>query len=231
MNRWIRVFALSIVVFGAATALARADITVSLSNVDVASGGVGTMDIYASSNSSDELNFFNLKLLITPTEMPSSTLTFNSSQPDFADNNSNYIFYGMSSLGAGFWGPPKDTLNGNDTSISGGDSDSADGGNGYVTLSSTPVLIAEVQFQSASGATPGDTFLVSLVCNPGLTTFQDANGDVFPYTVAKGGGMVTVVPAAVVVPEPSSSTTVAISSGLAGLLWYRRHRKASVKAN
>ena len=212
------------ILLGVTATSAYADLSITLSNETIGPDAIGTMNIYASSNAGDQLNYFNLELLITTIGSPTSLLEFTTSQADFS-TNPDYVFYNNSSNDGAFWRPPYTTNTLNDT-ISGGDTDSADSGNGYVTLPTTNVLIAQVQFQAAPGATPGNQFQVSLVSDPSFTTFQDPNSNAFNYTVNADGGVVTIG----AVPEPASSTMWAISI-LCGLLWHRRHRKASVTAN
>ena len=220
MNRSIQALAFAIILLGLTATRARADLNIALSDVTLAPGGTGTMDITVTSNNSDTLSAFGLELLITPVGNPTSLLQFTTAQLD-PYGNPNYVFAGESlgsDLGVPFWGPPSasGTHYPYDT-ISGGDSD--DGSTlGYVTVPPNAggaySYLATVQFQAPQGATLGDTFNISLVSNPLFTYFDDRNGN--PLTINSiTGGTVTITS---VVPEPSSLTVVALS-GLSGLLW------------
>ena len=213
MNRSIQAFAFAIILLGLTATRARADLAISLSNVSLAPGGTGTMDINVTSNSSDTLSAFNLELLITPVGTPTSLLQFTSSQPDFSGNPS-YVFANESLLGPAFWSTPPTTTNYPNDTIFGGDFAYSNGAFSYVTITGTS-LLATVQFQAPLGATLGDQFQISLVNDPSFTYFDDQNGNALNYSVGSTGGTVTITS---VVPEPSSLTVVALS-GLSGLLW------------
>jgi len=236
VNRSIQAFAFAIILLGLTATHARADLNIALGNdLNLAPGGIGTIDITVTSNNNDTLSAFGLELLITlGTPTPTSLLTFTGGiDPSYS--SSSYVFFGQSSnsdYGSPFWGAPYQSspVTGYASdSISGGDSADPLAGPGYVSITSTPLLLATVQFQAAPGATPGDTFQISLVpTNPLLTYFQyDQNPDhLLNYTSAPG--TVTIASA---VPEPSSLTIVALS-GLSGLLLcYVRGRKHGLLKN
>jgi hypothetical protein len=227
VSRCIRIFVLAILPLGLMATRARADITVSLQDVSLAPGGIGTMNIYASSTSGDTLSQFGLELLITPVSSP-SFLYFSSGmdQPtaDFGNPSPGYVFEGQSSsmdIPLPFWGGPFDpgTNYPNDT-IAGGDSADANAGSGYVTLTGT-YLLATVQFDAPVGAS--GTFQVSLAPSTydatmtGFTYFQDMSDNFLNYS--SSGGLVTISS----VPEPSSLVLGAMAS-LGGLFscWSRR---------
>ena len=216
MNRSIQAFAFAIILLGLTATRARAGAIITLDDVTVAPGGMGTMDITVTSDSSDTLSAFGLELQITPVSA-ASVLQFTTSQPD-PYGNSNYVFYNESfnadNGSIPFWNvssPPSPFL-----TILGGDSD--DSNQGYVSIPSTPggsrTYLATVQFQAPQGATQGDTFQISLVNDPNFTYFAyDQNYDLLNYTSTGGTVMISSV------PEPSSLTVVALC-GLSGLLWY-----------
>jgi len=217
VNRSIQAFAFAIILLGLSATRARADLNIALSDVTLAPGGTGTMDITVTSNSSVTLSLFSLTLQITQMPGTTSFLTFTGGvDPPYS--NSNYVFSNQSfnsDFGQPFWAPPFTTVYTND-SISGGDSADPTVGPGYVTITGT-LLLATVQFQ-ALGTNPGDQFQISLVpptYDPSnvSTQFDDQNGALLNYTST--GGTVTITS---VVPEPSSLTVVALS-GLSGLLW------------
>jgi hypothetical protein len=179
----------------------------------------------SSTTGTDTLSAYNLQLLITPIGTPMEDLQFTPttmSQPSqpVPYGNSNYVFYGASSMGdlmLPVWGLPTPTNYNNDT-ISGGDSDDGSG-LGYVTITSSFLLVS-VQFFAPIGSTPGDQFQISLV--PGANTYlDDASGSAVP-SFQYVGGIVTVSS----VPEPSSLVLAGIA-GLGGLLVYRRNRRRS----
>ncbi len=227
LHRFITSFALTLLVIGSATARVHADLTISLSDVTVAPGSMGTMDFTVSSNNSDTLSAFSLELLITPVGTPSSLLQFTSSQSD-PYGNANYVFNSGSfgsDNGVPFWSGPQETYYPSDT-ITGGDM--SDAFLGYVTLPTPPdssgalSYLASVQFLAPEGAMQGDQFQVSLVSDPNFTYFDDQFGNPLMYSSAMAGGLVTVSS----VPEPSSLALLAIPGACGGLLWCRRGRRS-----
>jgi len=230
VSRWIQTFAFAVIVLGLTATCARADLVISLSNVNVAPGNTGTMDISVTSNNSDTLSSFGLELLITR-GTSASFLTFTGGPDPYA--NPNYVFFGQSlnqDTATPFWGPPYQSSPSGypSDSILGGDSADSSG-LGYVTIPSTAggpnSFLAAVQFQSQPGAPLTDQFQVSLVSNPSFTYFDDQNSSPLNYSTT--GGLVTFS-----VPEPSSLTLAALS-GFSGLLWYcwrgrgRKHRPST----
>jgi len=217
VNRSIQAFAFAIILLGLTATRARAGAIITLDDVTVAPGGMGTMDITITSNSGDTLSLFSLALQITQMPGTTSYLEFTGGvDPPYS--NSNYVFSNQSfnlDFGQPFWGPPFTTVYTYD-SISGGDSADPAVGPGYVTITGT-LLLATVQFQ-ALGTNPGDQFQISLVpptydLSNVSTQFDDQTGALFNYTST--GGTVTIASA---IPEPSSWTLLALS-GLSGLLW------------
>jgi PEP-CTERM motif len=225
VSRSIFASALAMILPGLVATQARADLSVTLESVILASGGTGTMDISVTSNGGDTLSSFGLELQIAPTPGTTSVLQFTTTQTD-PYGNSNYVFSGESSnsdLGIPFWSNPTLTPPYNALTITGGDMD--DLTQGYVSIGASPdgpnTYLATVQFQAAPGATVGDGFLVSLVNDPNFTYFDDQYGNPYLSTnVSVSGGMVTIAAA---VPEPSS--LMMTLAGLGGLLWYWRGRR------
>lgn len=206
---------------------ARADIIYTFSNTTVTKSGVGTVDIFATSNnpSGDNLTFFSLELMIS-VNSGTSLLQFTNSQPD-PTTNSLYVFAGPPSVGGDapgtFWGPPSSTFTANDT-IVGGDYyfDFVDS----VTLTpSTNYLLGTVQFQADNNAIPGDSFAISLI--PDQTYFQDANGDSFKYS----GNSATITVEAgssAAVPEPGSMVLCGFAMSALGLTAWRRRKNPTI---
>lgn len=205
-----RVFALAVILLGAATNAARADFTT---------------DLYVTATSNLTLYAFQLDLTLVPVGSTTSFPTFldPSGQPSAFLDDSNYVFYQQSFAydnSLPFWlseqtgPPPYDYPNGE---IIGGDE--TDAAQGYVTLTAgTKYLIGEVTYNVPS---PSDTFQV-VPTSGGQTYFQDQNSN--SYTIMSFNadtGTFTIS----AVPEPSSSTLLAISSALCGSLWYRGLRK------
>jgi hypothetical protein len=226
VSRWIQKFAAAMILLGVTTTCARADFVF---DVTIPSSGTGTLDFTITSNDSSTLSSFGLDLTISPTPSATSLAAFTPDQTD-PYTSPGYVFAGQSSgadSGVPFWSPPFQTTTPND-SIFGGDSADPTVGSGFVTLSSTtPSFLATVQFQVPAGSAPGQMFQITLVSNPGLTFFDDMNNNSLNYAASISGGVVNInVNAASAVPEPASSTMLAISSGLGGLLWYRRKQKA-----
>ncbi len=101
MTRSIQVIAFAMILFALTTTRARADLVVTLSDVKLAPGGIGTMDISTTSDnivSGDTLSSFGLELVITPVGTPSSIPAFLSGadQPIAFYDISNYVFYEQS---------------------------------------------------------------------------------------------------------------------------------------
>jgi hypothetical protein len=232
VSRINRAVAFAMILFGLMATRAQAGVVVSLSNVNMAAGGIGTMDVSVTSTGAATLSSFGLGLVITPVGTPSSIPYFLPSavQPIAFYDSTNYVFYQQSFKSdpvfggpSPFWydpsaSPPPNSYPAGE--ITGGDrADST--GPGYVTLGSGDTyLLAQVQFSVPVGAIPGDQFQISLMSNTGLTYFNDQNGN--PLTIqSAGGGLVTIAGAAV--PEPSSSTMLVIA-GIGGLLWFCRRR-------
>jgi len=220
VNRSIQAFAFAIILLGLTATRARAGLIIALGNdYNLAPGGIGTIDITVTSNnpSGDTLAAFGLELLITR-GTSASFLTFTGGIGPYG--NSNYVFFGQSSnsdISIPFWGAPYQSspVTGYPSdSITGGDSADSSGP-GYVTITSTSLLLATVEFQAQPGAPLTDQFQISLVNDPNFTYFQyDQNPlDLLKYTSTPGTVTITSV-----IPEPSSLTLLALS-GLSGLLW------------
>jgi hypothetical protein len=228
-----RAVALAMILFGLMATRAHAGLVVSLSDVNMAAGNIGTMDISVTSTGATTLSSFGLGLVITPVGTPSSIPFFlpSADQPIAFYDSTNYVFY-QQSFNADpvfggpipFWAslsasPPPNSYPAGETT-GGDEADSR--GPGYVTLGSgNTYLLAQVQLSVPVGAIPGDQFQISLLSNTGITYFIDQNKDSLAIQ-SVSGGLVTVVSAAV--PEPSSLTLLAIA-GLGGLLLFcRSHR-------
>jgi hypothetical protein len=223
VSRSLKVISCAAVLFGLSAGQARADLSISLQDVSLAPGGIGTMDISVTSNNSDTLSAFGLELLITPSAGSTSLLQFTAAQSD-PYGDPNYVFLGTSFYSDNslpFWFAPYETNYPSDT-ISGGDAD--DGTTpGFTTIPAAPggpdTFLATVQFQAPVGATPGDQFQISLVSDANFTYFDDQSGN--PLTIASvSGGLVTIS----AVPEPTSLSMLAFSS-LIGIVWQRARRR------
>ena len=225
MNRWMRILACLVVLLGVTASSAQAQSPPTTI----------TEDFFVTATSDLELSFTGLELVINPVGFPTSNPAFLSGadQPTAFLNESNYVFFGQSSdwnsglptpPGVPFWSdptasPPPNTYPAGE--INGGDATSPAS---FVTLTANQVyLLAEVSYSVPS---PGDTFTLGVVNDPGHTYFQDQNSN--NYTIASFDSTTNTftISANVAVPEPSSLTMLAISSGLGGLLWYRRKQKA-----
>ena len=228
VSRPITAFALAVIILGLTTCRARADLVVSLSNVNLTPGSTGIMDITVTSNNNDTLSAFGLELQILPVGTPTSVLQFTTSQPD-PYGNSNYVFRNESfnsDNGLPLWAVPA-TPPSPFVSILGGDLD--DSTQGYVSIPSTApgphTYLASVQFQAPEGATLGDQFQISLVNDPNFTFFDDKSGNnLVPFSSVGGGVAVEAV------PEPSSFTVAAFCSVI-GLLYFNRTRRQSRSAS
>jgi hypothetical protein len=218
VSRWIRVAACAVILFELSASSAPADEV--------------TVDFYVTATSDLNLAFTGLELVISPVGTPASIPSFLASndQPTAFLDDPSYVFQGQSSdsqFGLPFWNPPFTSPPPNnypDGEINGGD---AVYNAASVTLTANQTyLLAEVTYSVPSS---GDTFTVGVVNDSSQTYFQDENGN--NYTITSFDGSTNTFTIAAAVPEPSSSTMLAISSSLGGLLWYRRHRKTSVKAN
>jgi hypothetical protein len=224
----IRAFVYTSTLLGLAASQASAGLTIDLGDVNLAPGGTGTMNITISSSSLVTLSSFGLELAITPIGTPTSVLQFgaSASQPN-PYLSTNYVFYGQSfnqQFATPFWSVPG--MNPMLTAI-GGDTQYSMGNFGYVSIGTTPELLATVQFNSPAGASLGDQFQISLVNDPNFTYFDDLNGNPLnggAYSMS--GGVVTIAPSAV--PEPSSVViTLTGLGGLLGVRYARRIRKTS----
>ncbi len=229
MNRLIQASALALLILGMSAARAPADMVIALGNdLNVAPGGIGFIDIaisYTPGTSTDNtLADFALELHVAPVSATSQLQFVQGPDPY---TNSNYVFYGQSFKQDNgplqFWNLPSSNPASNDT-LTGGDAADPSVGPGYVTIPPTgagTLLLGTVEFQAAPGATPGDSFQISLVNDP-LQTYFDGNTDSgIPYTYnSLTGGMVTIG----AVPEPSSLVLAAIAC-VGGLLGYRRSRR------
>ena len=128
MRRDIPVLFLALLTVGMTFHPCRADVVVSLSDVTIAPGGTGTMDITIYSSdllTPDTLSQFNIELQITPQNGSGDDVGFSSTVQPVPYGNPNYVFSNESSnsdLSLPFWSPPSTTVYTNDTD-SGGDSD------------------------------------------------------------------------------------------------------------
>jgi hypothetical protein len=197
----------------------RADLIVSLGNLDIGLGGVGSLDVMLSSSNSSPVNFDSFgfefqvslvsgqgRLQFTPTQVDPFTST-------------NYVFYGDSgdqgstSLGTvSGTSPPANSYIGGDFTN--------DGNEVAVTNS---VLLAHLSFTAATSLPPtlGSTFQVSLIANPADSYFDDGST---PNRYEVVGGSILVVRPTLAVPEPSSILLVVVGglTGLVALGWKRR---------
>jgi hypothetical protein len=185
----------------ATTLPSRADLVVSIGNLTVAPGGVGTTDVTVSSSDGHpvSLELFGFDLRISKVSGP-GRLEFTPTQTD-PFSSSNYVFYhdsadntppGQTTLGTvSTTSAPHDTYIGSDITN--------DGSNISVT---SPRLLAHLTFTSATAlpAMLGSTFQVSLI--PDFSTFFQYDFATTPmsdsYTFV--GGLIMIGS----VPEPSS---------------------------
>lgn len=229
MNRWLKIVVSAFIASIVTANGVRADQTVDV-----------TIDLTVTSQIT--LTFVGLEMQVSA----------EAGQPLFLDptlglqpysflTDTNYVFYGQSydeqnppsnpsppptSLPPAFW------LNYNPdvypgTEIIGGDSTAT---LTDVTLAAGTYLLAVVAYDLPDGVT--GPVQVLAVNDPNQTFFQDENSTPYSYTygfdTGTNTGTFTINPAAVV-PEPSSATLLAISAGLSGLVWYRRHRTSRAK--
>jgi hypothetical protein len=207
---------------------ARADLVITGDNTTVAPNGTGTASFFLTSNGGDyNLSTVSLQLVVSVVS-GSSTLQFTDANTSFTSftNQPNYVFFGDSFVqmnSSNYWNSPSNTPNG---SIFGGDFTN-DGHDITVTPSTPPLLLAEVQYMSVLGASPGDSFQIQVdpTSDPtgsgvGPTQLSDSSGDFQPYTSTPA----TVTVALAVTPEPSSLLLAGMGS-LTGLLHFWRSRR------
>ncbi len=239
MNRFMFALAFAGLLNGLTPPPARADLTISLSDVTLLAGQTtGTMDITvsyvdnpSSVDNSNTLSAWSFALLITP-QGSGPDLGFSSTQSNPWDNavlGTNYVFAGTSLAQAAppFWSPPTLTTNPDDTILAGDFYYSSDPTSpGYVTIPTSPTdlnsYLATVQFTAAVVATT-ETFQVSLV--PAFTSFSDQNGGNLPYTTT--GGLVTIdgQPQVSGTPEPSAFIMALVGGlGFMAYGWLSRSR-------
>ena len=188
-----------------------------------------TVDFYVTATSDLTLAYTGLELVINPVGSPASIPDFLSGtdQPTAFLNAPNYVFYGQSvdwDTPQPFWSnpfasPPPNNYPAGE--ITGGDSTDAPAGSVTLVANQT-YLLAEVTYEFQS---PGDMFTVGVVNDPLQTYFQDQNSN--SYTIAAFNSSTNTFTISASVPEPSSSTMLAISSSFGGLFWHRRHRRAT----
>ena len=195
---------------------------VSIGDLTLAPGGVGTTDVTVSSSDGTPVNLdsFGFNFQITNVS-GQGRLEFTPAQTD-PFSNSNYVFY----LNSGDNTPPEQTALGtvldhsnvpNDTYI--GSDFTNDGSNANFTGS---MLLAHLTFTAATTLPPvlGSTFQVSLI--PDINTFFQYDSSTNPttdsFTVA--GGLVSIAS----VPEPSS-LLLAMIGGVPVLFAVARKRR------
>ena len=158
-------------------------------------------------------------LFLDPTVQPTSFLTA-----------ANYVFAGQSSDGdfsLPYWTQFNPDITPNASQIIGGDSTVT---TLNVTLAPGTYLLAVVEYDLPSNVT-GPVQVLPENDPVGATYFQDENSSSYSYSygfdTGTNTGTFTINTAAV--PEPSSSTLLAISVGLFGSIWYRGRRKSRAK--
>jgi len=216
---FIRAFAFVVPIVMLSTRPAEADLIITASNLSVLPGGTGIMNFYISSDSGDTLSDFTLQLLASPIAGPEGVLEFTVSQTDYPYSDPNYVFYGESDndyYGPGpFWSAPSPSAIDNPAGmILGGDSDDSD--LGYITLSSTPMLLATVQVYLQPTVLNGEQYQVSLVPQqyPGVGFGETNFDDPLNYTSTPGTVSVASVTAT---PEPASLVSVMTALVLIGI--------------
>jgi hypothetical protein len=208
---FIRAFAFVAPIVMLAPRPAEADLIITATNLSVLPGGTGIMDFYISSDSSDTLSDFTLQLLASPVAgSPEGVLEFTATQTDYPYGNPNYVFYGESTddyYGPGpFWSAPSPSAIDNPAGmILGGDSD--DSALGYITLSTTPMLLATVQVYLQPTVLNGERYQVSLLPQqyPGIGLGETNFDDPLSYTSTPGTVSVTSLAAS---PEPAPLVSV-----------------------
>jgi hypothetical protein len=215
---WVLLFASVVCLFTAAPA--RASLLITGDTTATVQAGGTTFVNFTITSSGDQLGAFNLELRIAPISAVSQ-LQFSSpvdTQP-LVYNQSHYVFAGTSGDAPGpFWRSLDSFATANDTIIGGDFTTASSGG---VTITPSNNLLATVQVAAPLGASPGETFSISVI--PDQTSFVDALGNVIAYDSTPA--IVTVMTSpAISVPEPSS-LVLAGACGLTGLLCYRRNRR------
>ncbi len=217
---------LSMLLLGVLVGPVRADLVISGSSVQLNSGQTGTMDFnIRSTTGTDQLQSFNVELLITRVGGTTSLLQFTDTQPD-PYGNGNYVFAGDSFGGINgvpFWGAPSATgTNYPKDTISGGDMTNSGTAVTVPTASFGPgTYLTTVQFQAPLNASPGDTFSISLVTDPMQTFFKDAGGGTINYTSSPGTVLILGA-----TPEPSS-LVLGATAGVGGLFIFWRKRRGA----
>lgn len=192
---------------------ARADVIVTVEDVDIPAGGTGTIDL-SIAGTGDLVQSFGFELLITPDGGTTSALKFLGEDAYLTD--SDYLLFGNSF--AEFF-PPVELFSTDDTFI-GGDFtfDSTD-----VSVTTEKLMARLIVEHDPSPANPGDTvgdsFTISLIPGSGDSTdfwggssdtgFLDSTAffDIIPAgTVAFSStpGTVTITAAELAIPEPST---------------------------
>jgi hypothetical protein len=222
MNRFVPVFA-GIVLIGLAPS-AKADFIVSASDIVLAPGSTGFMDVtIRSTPGTSKLDTFGIEFRIE-TVLGSHRLEFVNPPSDTQLFDAAYIFAGDSAAASvgppsgiiSTFSAPQDTYLGGDGTLSGTG----------VDVSSTARLLVRLELSAitSSGPVAGDVFSLSLVSSANTffrdPVFNDIDFLSVPGTVTIGGA-----PSAVV-PEPSSILLFTIG-GCAVLLG--RFRLANVK--
>jgi hypothetical protein len=222
---------------------ASAGVVISIGSATVAEGKSATVDVWlshdpASANSSDAINNYGFRLLITNNGVDNTQLAFAGTQNfSYLTNtslNPAYLFLGDSSAASpptsapgssGTTHYPNDTWNGADSTAS---------GNPVTVGSGDKFLLASLVLTASTAAPPMvvDSFTISLVPGSGngsVTTnpftyfdnFDFQNGteqSAAPFTSTSG----TITVAASVVPEPASLVLASTGLLLAAGFWGAR---------
>lgn len=235
-----RATVLGLVLFLSLSASAQSALVVEIGNLpSLAANGVGTIDVYVSSNAGDTdppdvLSLFQLELQIIKTNtVPGSTgtLEFLALQPESQFTAGDYVFAG-DSFAVDFILPftvgavvAPDTYRIGDSTSSFAD----------VTLSSTPLLLARLNVQNIGG-TANDQFQIRLDSSSSalgdFTAFESTLTDPFDaelelaYTSTAGTVTITGPPGVGdpnVIPEPASAIVWGL--GIAAIGLCRRYRR------
>ena len=222
---------------------ARADLAISIDNATIAQGSTGTVDVWltsdADNSSPDLLNQYGFTLLITG----SNELIFSPSQIDYVSSG-QYVFAGdsIAQTTSSPAGNPRRTTYTNDTFVG---YDSTYSGTPFSLLSTNgPVLLAALTLD-ATITNAGESYSISLVPTLGVGS-MNSNGQTFfdnfdfdttgmeisavPFTSTSG--TVTIGPATMTTPEPSSlvivSFVMVLLTGFHGVRRLRRARRGEL---
>jgi hypothetical protein len=229
-------------------AVAHAALVIEIEDTTIDAGGLGTIDIFLRSDgtSSDNVAIASYRVAITTISESGGDLQFQASSNDIEVNRQNsleqlepsYVFFGdanPTNFLATRQDPNRRLLQADDSTFS-----LIDGSFTDRTIGPTNLLLARIELQhiTPSPDTATGQYRISLVQDPGFTTFLDStftpidiNPDSFVNPAnatdnfAFGAGLVTV--GVVAVPEPSS--IVVLCGGVLACIVRRRRPTKSVR--